>query len=64
MAYTSEPFDRAMTAARAKGWRVYEVACGHDVMLDLSERLVEILQENLPFDRREAPGLPRTSRRL
>ena len=29
--------------ARAKGWRTYEVACGHDVMLDMPERLAEIL---------------------
>ena len=29
----------------AKGWRTYEVPCGHDVMLDMPERLTEILQE-------------------
>ena len=45
--YASEPFDRAMANARAKGWRVYEVACGHDVMLDQPERLADILQESL-----------------
>jgi pimeloyl-ACP methyl ester carboxylesterase len=47
MAYTSEPFDLAVSNARAKGWRVYEVPCGHDVMLDMPERLVEILHENI-----------------
>jgi pimeloyl-ACP methyl ester carboxylesterase len=45
--YASEPFDRAMANARAKGWQVHEVACGHDVMLDQPERLADILQETL-----------------
>jgi pimeloyl-ACP methyl ester carboxylesterase len=45
--YPSEPFDLPMANARAKGWRVHELACGHDVMLDLPERLAEILQETL-----------------
>jgi len=38
-------FDAGLASARAKNWRVYEVACGHDVMLDMPERLTEILQE-------------------
>jgi hypothetical protein len=42
--YPSDPFDLAMASARAKGWRVHELACGHDVMLDQPERLAEILQ--------------------
>jgi hypothetical protein len=33
-----------MANARAKGWRTYEVACGHDVMLNMPERLVELLK--------------------
>ncbi len=36
-------------AAKVKddpAWRYYEVACGHDVMLDAPERLVEILEES------------------
>jgi pimeloyl-ACP methyl ester carboxylesterase len=45
--YASDPFDRAMTNARAKGWRLYEVPCGHEVMLDMPERLAGILQETL-----------------
>jgi hypothetical protein len=45
--YASEPFDRAMASARVKGWRIYEVPCGHDVMLDMPERLAAILQETL-----------------
>jgi len=36
-----------MTNARAKGWRLYEVPCGHEVMLDMPERLAGILQETL-----------------
>ena len=45
--YASEPFDRGMANARVKGWRIYEVPCGHDVMLDMPERLAAILQETL-----------------
>jgi hypothetical protein len=45
--YASEPFDRAKANARVKGWRIYEVPCGHDVMLDMPERLAAILQEKL-----------------
>jgi hypothetical protein len=39
-----------LTGARerlAMGWRICEVACGHDVMLDMPERLAEILQDAL-----------------
>ena len=42
--YPSEPFDQGLASARAKGWRVYEIACGHDIMLDMPERLAELLQ--------------------
>jgi len=45
--YPSEPFDRAMANARAKGWQVHELACGHDVMLDQPEQLADLLQETL-----------------
>lgn len=44
-AYPSEPFDASLAKARARGWRSFEVACGHDVMLDEPERLAGILQE-------------------
>jgi hypothetical protein len=44
-AYPSQYFDAGLASARAKSWRVYEVPCGHDVMLDMPERLTEILQE-------------------
>ena len=45
--YASDPFDRAMANARAKGWRIYDVPSGHEVMLDMPERLAGILQETL-----------------
>ena len=34
-------FDAGLASVRQKGWRTYEVPCGHDVMLDMPERLVE-----------------------
>jgi pimeloyl-ACP methyl ester carboxylesterase len=44
--YPSVPFDgyheKLKTTA---GWRVYEVPCGHDVMVDMPDRLGEILIE-------------------
>jgi pimeloyl-ACP methyl ester carboxylesterase len=43
--YPNPAFDRGLAAARAKGWRTYEVPCGHDVMIDRPERLAEILEE-------------------
>jgi pimeloyl-ACP methyl ester carboxylesterase len=44
-AYPSPYFDAGLASARAKNWRIHEVACGHDVMLDMPERLTEILLE-------------------
>jgi pimeloyl-ACP methyl ester carboxylesterase len=44
--YPSAPFDA--TGARLAGdpgWRVLEVPCGHDAMVDMPERLAEILAE-------------------
>jgi hypothetical protein len=35
----------ALASTRQKGWRTHEVPCGHDVMLDMPERLAEILRE-------------------
>lgn len=44
--YPSASFDAGLAKARnLKGWRTYEVACGHDVMLDAPQRLAEILLE-------------------
>ena len=39
-------FDAAAAKLKAKpGWRVYDVPCGHDIMVDMPERLAEILVE-------------------
>src|SRR2546422_8083001 len=39
-------FDRFYAQTKAdRSWRTYEVACGHDVMIDMPERLTEILLE-------------------
>jgi len=44
--YANPGFDRALAAARADpSWRTYEVPCGHDVMVDMPDRLTEILLE-------------------
>ena len=45
-AYPNPGFDLAFARVKAdKSWRTYEVPCGHDVMVDMPERLVEILLE-------------------
>ena len=42
--YPSMPFDAAHgKLSSTAGWRVYDVPCSHDVMVDMPERLVEIL---------------------
>jgi pimeloyl-ACP methyl ester carboxylesterase len=43
--FPSVYFDKSREKAKAAGWRMYDVACGHDVMLDAPERLTEILLE-------------------
>jgi hypothetical protein len=43
--YESLYFDLGLATARKRGWCTYELACGHDVMLDMPERLAGILQE-------------------
>jgi pimeloyl-ACP methyl ester carboxylesterase len=43
--YPNPYFDAGLASARAKNWLTYEVPCGHDVMLDMPERLTEILLE-------------------
>lgn len=44
--YANPGFDKALAAARSDpAWRTYEVPCGHDVMVDMPERLTEILLE-------------------
>ncbi len=45
-AYPNPGFDAALARVKAdKTWRIYEVLCGHDVMVDMPERLAEILEE-------------------
>lgn len=43
--YPNLPFDAAKAKAARNGFRVYDVASGHDVMIDQPERLAEILEE-------------------
>ncbi|MBI4292610.1 MAG: alpha/beta hydrolase [Betaproteobacteria bacterium] len=43
--YTNPAFDRAYARLKSDpSWRVFEVPCGHDVMVDMPELLAEILQ--------------------
>jgi pimeloyl-ACP methyl ester carboxylesterase len=45
-AYPNPGFDTAYARVKADtSWRTYEVPCGHDVMVDMPERLAEILLE-------------------
>ena len=44
--YPQPAFDTYYAAKKAdSSWRTYEVPCGHDVMVDMPDRLVEILLE-------------------
>jgi pimeloyl-ACP methyl ester carboxylesterase len=44
--YPSVPFDGAQAKLAANSaWRVYEMPCGHDAMVDMPDRLAEILLE-------------------
>jgi pimeloyl-ACP methyl ester carboxylesterase len=43
--FPSVYFDKSREKAKAEGWRIYDVPCGHDVMVDMPERLTEILIE-------------------
>ena len=44
--YPSVPFDAAQAKlASNSAWRVYEMPCGHDAMVDMPDRLTEILLE-------------------
>jgi len=44
--YENPNFDRFYAKTKAdRSWRTYEVACGHDVMIDMPDRLTEILLE-------------------
>lgn len=43
--YPNVAFEAAHARAKAEGWRTYDVPCGHAVMIDMPERLAEILNE-------------------
>ena len=44
--YPSPSFDAARARAEGSGgWRVYDMPCGHDAMVDMPDRLAEILVE-------------------
>ncbi len=44
--YPSVPFDGVQERLKADAaWRVYELPCGHDAMVDMPDRLTEILLE-------------------
>ena len=44
--YPSVPFDGTQERLKADAqWRVYELPCGHDAMVDMPDRLAEILVE-------------------
>ncbi|MGZ3411539.1 MAG: alpha/beta fold hydrolase [Xanthobacteraceae bacterium] len=43
--YPNGPFDAAKAKAKQNGWRIFDVACGHDAMVDEPARLTEILIE-------------------
>jgi hypothetical protein len=45
MGCPSPSIDRALTTARGRGWRAYEMPCGHDAMIDMPERLAEIFED-------------------
>jgi len=45
-AYPNPGFDKAYARVKTdSSWRTYDVPCGHDVMVDMPERLTEILLE-------------------
>ena len=44
--YPSPSFDAARARAEGSGgWRVYDMPCGHDAMVDMPDRLADILLE-------------------
>jgi len=44
--YPQATFDKYLGICKAdKTWRTYEIPCGHDVMVDMPERLADVLVE-------------------
>ena len=45
--YVQPSFDDALAKVKKDpSWRIYELNCGHDVMLDMPDRMIEILLES------------------
>jgi len=42
--YPSPSFDQGLATARARGWNVDEMPCGHDAMIDMPQLLAELLE--------------------
>jgi len=43
-AYPQDIFDRHLGICKAdKSWRTFEIPCGHDIMVNMPERLAEVL---------------------
>ncbi len=44
--YPQPTFDKYLAICKAdRTWRTFEIPCGHDVMVDMPERLAEVLVE-------------------
>ncbi|HEY0802551.1 MAG TPA: alpha/beta hydrolase [Steroidobacteraceae bacterium] len=43
--YVSESFDAGMSEARKNNWQTFEIAAGHDVMIDAPAKLAEVLMQ-------------------
>ncbi|MCU1338070.1 MAG: hypothetical protein JWO19_3651 [Bryobacterales bacterium] len=43
--FADSPFTQFYEPAKAKGWKTLTIPCGHDVMLDLPEKLTQVLEE-------------------
>jgi pimeloyl-ACP methyl ester carboxylesterase len=57
------PFHQFYEKAKAKRWKTLTMACGHDVMLDKSKELVEVLLEiGGPFGKPAVRSLPERER--
>jgi pimeloyl-ACP methyl ester carboxylesterase len=44
-AFNDSPFPQFYEEAKARGWNTRTLACGHDAMLDLPEKLTQLLAE-------------------
>lgn len=45
-AFPNPVFDASVAALKTRrGWRIEDIPCGHDIMVDMPDRLAEVLQE-------------------